>query len=182
MEKSQIAAAVEAILYVAGDPVEIAVFKQALEINDLELNAAVEMLCDEYEKAGRGLKVLRFADKLQLCTKPELANAVERALSPTQKQSLTGTLLETLSVIAYKQPITKQEIESIRGVHCDYSVSVLTRLGLIGEAGRKEILGRPILYKTTDEFLRHFGLSSLEDLPRLEQLRSEDGDDFGSAV
>lgn len=181
MDKIKAAAALEAILYVAGDPVDIEVLKQALELTDMELAAAAEQLSDTYEAEGRGLKLLQFSDKLQLCTKPELANAVERALSPIQKQTLTGTLLETLSVIAYKQPITKQEVENIRGIHCDYSVSALTKLGLICEAGRKDALGRPILYKTTDEFLRYFGLASLDDLPRLGT-SDETGGNFGSAV
>ncbi|MGI5900294.1 MAG: SMC-Scp complex subunit ScpB [Christensenellales bacterium] len=167
MEIEKIAAAVEAILFVAGDPVERQDIERALEISDVELSAAVEKLEAELDFNLRGLKLIQFSDKLQLCSRPDYADYVERVLSPIQKQSLSGTLLETLSVIAYKQPITKQDVENVRGVRCDYSVAVLTKLRLIAEVGRKESLGRPILYGTTDEFLRHFGLSTIDELPKL---------------
>lgn len=168
MEIDKIAAAIEAILFVAGDPVERQVIARALEITDMELSAAVEKLEAELDFNLRGLKLIQFSDKLQLCSRPDYADYVERVLSPVQKQSLSGTLLETLSVIAYKQPITKQDVENVRGVRCDYSVAVLTKLGLIAEVGRRESLGRPILYGTTDEFLRHFGLSTIDELPELD--------------
>ncbi len=167
MELENIAAAVEAVLFVSGDPIERDSLLKALEISAIELAAAVERLEDRLSGPCCGLKLLQFGNKLQLCTRPEYADLVERALTPVRRQSLSGTLLETLSVIAYKQPITKQEVEGVRGVRCDYSVSVLSRLGLIREVGRKETLGHPILYGTTDEFMRHFGLSTLDELPSL---------------
>lgn len=167
MEISTIAGAVEAVLFVAGDPVETADLAQALEVTDVELAAALSMLENELDYNMRGLKLLRIGSKVQLCTRKEYADYVERVLSPTQKQPLTNTLLETLSVIAYRQPITKADVELVRGVRCDYSVSVLQKLGLICEVGRKETLGRPVLYGTTDEFLRHFAITDLSELPEL---------------
>jgi segregation and condensation protein B len=167
MTRQQIAGAVEAILFVAGDPVDASVLTAALEITRLELEAALEALEEDLHKDARGIQLMRYGDRLQLCTRPVYADYVERALNPTQRQSLTGTLLETLSVIAYKQPVTKADVEQVRGVKCDYSVAALTRLGLIEEVGRRETLGRPILYGTTEDFLRHFGISSLDELPAL---------------
>ena len=105
---------------------------------------------------------------MQLATRPDYAPYVEKLLQPVQKQSLSQAVMETLAVIAYKQPVTKAEIEQIRGVKCDYSVQSLVSKGLIEEVGRKETLGRPILYGTTDAFLRHFCLSSLSELPEID--------------
>ena len=105
---------------------------------------------------------------VQLATRPDYAPQIERLLQPIQKQSLTQAAMETLSIIAYRQPITKSEIEAVRGVKCDYSVTSLMNKGLIEEVGRRESLGRPILYGTTEAFLSHFGLESLDDLPVLE--------------
>ena len=182
MDVEKIAAIVEAILFVAGDPVERETITKALEITDVELSAAVERLEGELDFNLRGLKLIQFADKLQLCSRPDYADYIERVFSPVQKQSLSGTLLETLSVIAYKQPITKQDVETVRGVRCDYSVSVLTRLGLIAEVGRKDALGRPILYGTTDEFLRHFALTTLDDLPELNLSAESEPEEFDGAL
>ena len=116
----------------------------------------------------RGLRLLRFGAHVQLATRPDYAPYVEKLLQPVQKQSLSQAVMETLAVIAYRQPVTKAEIEQIRGVKCDYSVQSLTAKGLIEEVGRKETLGRPILYGTTDAFLRHFCISSVAELPEID--------------
>ena len=163
----ELAGMIEAILFVAGDPVERKVLALALEITDLQLEAALEQLTDHLESARSGIKLMRYEDKLQLVTKAHTADYVERALNPAQKQNLSGALLETLSVIAYKQPVTKADVEQVRGVKCDYSVQSLLQKGLIKEVGRKEALGRPILYATTDKFLEHFGISDIRELPPL---------------
>ena len=113
------------------------------------------------------MTVRRYGDHLRMETRPEFAPYVERLLQPVQRQSLSQTAMETLAVIAYRQPVTKGEIEQIRGVKCDYSVQSLLHKGLIREAGRKEALGRPILYATTDRFLEHFGISDIRELPPL---------------
>lgn len=170
----ELAGMIEAILFVAGDPVERKVLSLALEITDLQLEAALEQLADHLASMQSGIKLMRYEDKLQLVTKAHTADYVERALNPAQKQNLSGALLETLSVIAYKQPVTKADVEQVRGVKCDYSVATLCRLGLIEEVGRKETLGRPILYGTTQAFLQHFGIGALDELPALKTQSAEE--------
>ena len=156
----------EAILFVAGEPVQIAAVAAALEVTELEVSAAADALASEYDYNRRGICLKRFGSHIQLSTRADYAPQIEKLLQPIQKQSLSQAALETLAVVAYKQPVTKLEIEAVRGVKCDYSVQSLVNKGLIEEVGRKEALGRPILYGTTDTFLAHFGLSSLEDLPK----------------
>ena len=120
----------------------------------------------DYDYNRRGICLKRFGSHIQLSTRPDYAPQIEKLLQPIQKQSLSQAALETLAVVAYKQPVTRLDIEAVRGVKCDYSVQSLMNKGLIEEVGRKETLGRPILYGTTDAFLSHFGLTSLEDLPQ----------------
>ncbi len=158
----------EAILFVSGGPVLLADVARALDITPIEARAAADRLEAEYEAGGRGLCLKRFGEHIQLCTRPELAPYIEKLLQPVQKQSLSQSALETLSIVAYRQPVTRLEVEAVRGVQCDYSLQSLMNKGLICEVGRKEALGRPILYGTTDEFLSHFGLAELSDLPPLE--------------
>ena len=115
----------------------------------------------------------RFGDKVQLATRPLYSEDVLRLLQPVQQQSLSQAAMETLAVVAYKQPVTRAEVEQIRGVKCDYSLQSLMMKGLIQEAGRKDTIGRPILYATTDMFLSHFGIQGLEDLPPLPETEKE---------
>ena len=159
---------VEAILFVTGNAVEKREICRALEISEAELNETLDALESGYDFDRRGLRLLRFGEHVQLATRPDYAPYVERLLQPVQKQSLSQAVMETLAVIAYKQPVTKAEIEQIRGVKCDYSVQSLTAKGLIAEVGRRETLGRPILYGTTDAFLRHFCISSTAELPEID--------------
>jgi segregation and condensation protein B len=168
LERNELCAIIEAVLFVAGEPVERAAMRDALEITDQELEEALEALTEAYESGRRGIRLLRFGDRAQLATRPDYAPYVERLLQPIQKQSLSQAALETLAVVAYKQPVTRSEIEAIRGVKCDYSVQSLVQKRLIQEVGRKDALGRPILYGTTDEFLRHFCIASLEELPEID--------------
>ena len=159
---------VEAILFVTGNAVEKKDICRAMEISEPELDETLDALESGYDFERRGLRLLRFGAHVQLATRPDDAPYVEKLLQPVQKQSLSQAVMETLAVIAYKQPVTKAEIEQIRGVKCDYSVQSLVSKGLIEEVGRKETLGRPILYGTTDAFLRHFCLSSLSELPEID--------------
>ena len=159
---------VEAILFVTGNAVEKKEICRALDVTEAALEEALDALESGYDFDRRGLRLLRFGEHVQLATRPDYAAYVERLLQPVQKQSLSQAVMETLAVIAYKQPVTKAEIEQIRGVKCDYSVQSLTAKGLIAEVGRKETLGRPILYGTTDVFLRHFCISSIADLPEID--------------
>ena len=168
MELSERVGIVEAILFVTGNAVEKKEIYRAMEITEPELDETLDALESGYDFDRRGLRLLRFGAHVQLATRPDYAPYVEKLLQPVQKQSLSQAVMETLAVIAYKQPVTKAEIEQIRGVKCDYSVQSLVSKGLIAEVGRKETLGRPILYGTTDAFLRHFCLSSLAELPEID--------------
>ena len=165
MEPNEIPQILEAILFVAGEPVAVADLAQALEVSEMEIMHAVEELQRECER--RGVTIHRYGDHLRMETRSEYAPYVERLLQPVQRQTLSQTAMETLAVIAYRQPVTKGEVEQVRGGKCDYSVQSLLHKGLIREAGRKEALGRPILYATTDRFLEHFGISDIRELPPL---------------
>ncbi len=168
MDASKLPCAVEAILFVAGEPVNVGDLAHALDMTVSELSPVLDALRDEYDRGARGLKLNRFGMSVQLSTRPDYAPQIERLLQPVQKQSLSQAAMETLSIIAYRQPITKGEIEAVRGVKCDYSVNSLLNKGLIAEVGRRETLGRPILYGTTEGFLSHFGIETLDDLPELD--------------
>lgn len=166
MDTPELSHVIEAILFVAGEPVEIGELQRALEVTEIETLQAIDALDSDYSFHRRGICLKRFGNHIQLSTRAEYAPYVERLLQPIQKQSLSQSAMETLAVVAYRQPVTKLEIEAVRGVKCDYSVQSLANKGLIEEVGRKEALGRPILYGTTDKFLAHFGLSALSDLPK----------------
>ncbi|MBR5287638.1 MAG: SMC-Scp complex subunit ScpB [Clostridia bacterium] len=159
---------VEAILFVTGNAVEKREICRAMEITEAELEETLDALESGYDFDRRGLRLLRFGAHVQLATRPDYAPYVEKLLQPVQKQSLSQAIMETLAVIAYRQPVTKAEVELIRGVKCDYSVQSLVAKGLIEEVGRKDALGKPILYGTTDSFLRHFCISSLSELPEID--------------
>lgn len=163
---TELAKIIEAILFVSGEPVQLGAVARALEVTELEVSAAADELAIDYDYNRRGICLKRFGSHIQLSTRPDYAPQIEKLLQPIQKQSLSQAALETLAVVAYKQPVTRLDIEAVRGVKCDYSVQSLMNKGLIEEVGRKETLGRPILYGTTDAFLSHFGLTSLEDLPQ----------------
>ena len=163
---TELAKIIEAILFVSGEPVQLGAVARALEVTELEVSAAADELASDYDYNRRGICLKRFGSHIQLSTRPDYAPQIEKLLQPIQKQSLSQAALETLAVVAYKQPVTRLDIEAVRGVKCDYSVQSLMNKGLIEEVGRKETLGRPVLYGTTDAFLSHFGLTSLEDLPQ----------------
>ena len=167
---------IEAILFVAGEAVGIRDLAKALRIEEKELKEALKTIGSEYDYEQRGFMLKRFGDKVQLATRPLYSEDVLRLLQPVQQQSLSQAAMETLAVVAYKQPVTRAEVEQIRGVKCDYSLQSLMIKGLIQEAGRKDTIGRPILYATTDMFLSHFGIQSLEDLPPLPETESENSE------
>ncbi len=167
MEMNEIPQIIEAILFVAGEPVAVGDLAAALGVGEMEIIHAVEELERTLDRDARGIALKRYGDHLRLETRPEYAPYVERLLQPVQRQTLSQTAMETLAVIAYRQPTTKGEVEQVRGVKCDYSIQSLMQKGLIQEVGRKEALGRPILYATTDRFLEHFGISDIRELPPL---------------
>ena len=157
---------IEAILFVAGEAVTVKELARALQTEEKAVKAELNAIRDEYDYDQRGFLLKRFGDKVQLATRPLYAQDVLRLLQPVQQQSLSQAAMETLAVVAYKQPVTRAEVEQVRGVKCDYSLQSLINKGLIKETGRKDTIGRPILFGTTDEFLSHFGLEGLEYLRR----------------
>ena len=160
---------IEAILFVAGEAVTVKELTRALQTEEKAVKAELNAIRDEYDYDQRGFLLKRFGDKVQLATRPLYAQDVLRLLQPVQQQSLSQAAMETLAVVAYKQPVTRAEVEQVRGVKCDYSLQSLINKGLIKETGRKDTIGRPILFGTTDEFLSHFGLEGLEYLPPLPE-------------
>ena len=167
----------EAVLFVAGEPVLGDDLAKALNETRFKVQMALSALKEEYDANQRGFCLRLFGEHVQLTTRPLYAADVVHLLQPVQKQTLSQAIMETLAVVAYRQPVTKAEIEAIRGVKCDYSVQSLTQKGLIMEVGRKDALGKPILYGTTDTFLQRFGIESLEELPPMPEARSESEDD-----
>lgn len=163
---------IEALLFASGDAITAAKIAQILNIPDEHVILLLEELVQEMADDNRGLTIVAVAGGYQLCTKPELAPIVEQ-LADSQGTRLSMAAMETLAIIAFKQPVTKQEIENIRGVKVDGIVNMLVERRLIKEIGRKEAIGRPILYGTTSEFLKCFGLKSLHDLPPLADFLSE---------
>jgi segregation and condensation protein B len=160
----------EAILFSADEPVPVGRLAEAIGVTESEVLSAASALDKLYE--GRGIMLERVAGGLMILTRPECSSFIERALSRKIAMSLSKGTLETLAVIAYRQPVTRQDIEAARGVNPEASLETLLEKGLIQEAGRKKTLGRPKLYKTTDDFLKKAGLNSLEDLPPLDEERT----------
>jgi segregation and condensation protein B len=167
LNEAVIEGALESILFMAGDAVELPEIAVALDIDADLLNGIVERMMKKRRQERSGLQIIRVDNKLQLSTNPEYSQYIEAVLAPVKKSRLSQSMIETLAIIAYKQPITRFEVEQIRGVKSSYSVAALIEKGLILRAGRKKTLGNPVLYVTSDEFLRHFGLRSLEELPAL---------------
>lgn len=170
MEQSELQRAVEAILFAAGERVEIARLSAVLETDPVDIIAAVDALADSLAFERRGVRILRLEDSYQMVSSGEMAEYVTKALETRKPPKLSASQLETLTIVAYYQPATKAMVEQIRGVDSAYSVAALLNKNLIEEAGRLNVPGRPIQYKTTADFLRTFGLSSLEELPPIEKV------------
>lgn len=160
---------IESILFVSGKEVEEAFIKEKLEVSDRQFNEAVSELMVKYGK-DCGINLLRFNKKLQFATNPDNAKEVEAVLNPIKEKELTSAMLETLAIVAYKQPVTRLDIEDIRSKDCTYAVQTLMNLGLIQVVGRKETIGKPLLFGTTDDFLKRFSISDVTDLPDYETL------------
>jgi segregation and condensation protein B len=159
---------VEALLFLSEEPIKVDKISAVLSLTPGETEALVLELKEDMDRNARGLQVFEVAGGFQLGTKPELAPYIERAFSEDVSSNLSNAALEALAIIAYKQPVTRIEIESIRGVRCEHVLDNLIKRKLIRISGRKEGPGRPLLYSTTPDFLKYFGLKSLEDLPELE--------------
>ena len=171
---SALKAAAEAVLFTMGDSVDIETLARVLKLKTQDAQTVIDRLMEDYETGERGIRVIRLENRYQLATKKELYPVLIRMVRQPQRISLTDVVLETLSIIAYKQPVTRVEIEKIRGVKCDHAINRLIEFGLIQEVGRLDVPGRPILFGTTEEFLRHFGTDSLDELPRINPVKVED--------
>lgn len=174
MDRKKAEAAIEAILFAMGDSVELEKLAAAIEQDKETTRKIIHTMMDQYREEDRGIQILELEDSYQLCTKSELYEYLIRVAKQPRKMVLSDVVMETLSIIAYKQPITKLEIEKIRGVKCDHAVNKLVEYDLVKELGRLDAPGRPILFGTTEDFLRHFGIHSLEDLPTLNPVQVED--------
>ncbi|NLC43260.1 MAG: SMC-Scp complex subunit ScpB [Clostridiales bacterium] len=173
MDEREMMAVVESILFVSGDPVDAKEIGLLLNMDIRTVRTFMKKLIDCFHFERRGLQINMVNDTYQLATRPEYSSYIEKYIGQEHSQKLSQASLETLAIIAYRQPITKVDIENVRGVKCDYIVSTLVNRQLIHEIGRMPTPGRPILYGTTDLFLRNFGLASLDELPPLENDESE---------
>lgn len=156
---------IEAILFTMGEAVEIDRIAAALDHDVDTVRRVIHNMMDLYQEEERGIQIIELNNSFQICTKASMYEAIVKIARVPKKHVLTDVLLETLSIIAYKQPITRQQIEQIRGVKCDHAVNKLVEYNLACEVGRLDAPGRPILFGTTEDFLRSFGIASLEDLP-----------------
>ena len=170
MEQSELQRIIEAILFAAGERVEISRLADVLETVENEIVSAVSKLMDELSFNRRGIRILRLENGYQMVSSGEMADYITRALETRKPPRLSSSQLETLTIVAYYQPATKAMVEQIRGVDSSYSVAALMNKKLIEEAGRLNVPGRPILYRTTPDFLRTFGISSLDELPPIEKI------------
>ena len=170
MEQTELERAIEAILFAAGECVELSRLAMALETDEDEVTRAADALADKLAFERRGIRILRLEKGYQMVSSGEMADYVTKALETRKPRKLSASQLESLTIIAYYQPATKAMVEQIRGVDSSYSISALMNKRLIEEAGRLNVPGRPIQYKTTPDFLRTFGLSTLEELPPIEKI------------
>lgn len=174
MEIKKLEAAIEAILFTMGDSVELGQIAEAIQQDKETTRKLIQDLMDRYNEEGSGLQIIELEQAYQMCTRKEYYEYLIRLAMHPKKPALTDVMLETLSIVAYKQPVTKAEIEKIRGVKCDHAINKLVEYELIKELGRLDAPGRPILFGTTEEFLRCFGVQGLEELPSVDPVRLED--------
>lgn len=170
MEIREIQSIIEAVLFAAGDPVELERLADIVDVDKRSLREILKKMMDSYNFERRGIHIIRMQDSYQMCTNGVYAEYIGRLAEPPRKQNLSNAALEVLSIVAYKQPVTRSTIEHIRGVNCDYIVNRLIERNFIEEKGRLEAPGRPILFGTTQHFMRAFGISELDELPDFDSL------------
>lgn len=170
---------IEAVLFASGEPLKIKQIASIIECNEKHAKRILDNMIIKYNDEKRGIKLICINDSYQLVTKPENSNYVSKLLKTNSRQSLSQAAMETLAIISYKQPITRIDVDEIRGVKSDRAILTLQEKGLIKENGRLDVPGRPILYSTTDEFLKSFSMGNLEELPHLDEflIKNEDSDD-----
>lgn len=174
LDRQKEKAILEAVLFTMGESVEVERLATVIEENKKTTRELLSELKEDYESREGGVTLIELDDSYQMCTKAEMYEYLVKIAKTPRKYVLTDTILETLSIIAYKQPVTRAEIEKIRGVSCDHAVNRLLEFGLIAEVGRMDAPGRPLLFGTTEEFLRSFGVKSLEELPELSAMQIEE--------
>lgn len=174
MEIKKLEAAIEAVLFTMGESVELTQIASAIQQDKETTRKLLNNMMDRYQEEDRGIQIIELEQSYQMCTKKEYYECLIRLALHPKKPALTDVMLETLSIIAYKQPVTKAEIEKIRGVKCDHAINKLVEYSLVRELGRLDAPGRPILFGTTEEFLRCFGVQDLESLPVPNPVQIED--------
>lgn len=189
MESKQIEKLIEAIVFVSGEQIDRADIMGKLEISKEEFDTALENLKKKYNKEESGIVLLEFGTKIQFASSSELVEDIMKVICPVRERALTKSAIETLSIIAYKQPITRLEIEEIRGVASDYALGILLDHKLVAVVGKKDAVGKPLLFGTTDEFLKRFNLDGIESLPdkdelmdRIKTLRSSSQEEDGTSL
>ncbi len=180
MDIREVKSIIEALLFTWGDPLSLEDISDVIELDKNSLKTIISEMIDDFNFNRRGIQIIQTNDKYQLSTRPEHFEWIKKLCTPRINKTLSNAALETLSIIAYKQPITKAEIEIIRGVKCDKALSTLIEKNLIKEMGRLDRAGKPIIYGTTDDFLRCFGLSSLEVLPELDESNIDEIEDLNN--
>ncbi|MDR0949041.1 MAG: SMC-Scp complex subunit ScpB [Lachnospiraceae bacterium] len=174
MDRNEAKAAIEAILFMMGDSVEISKLSDAIGTEKNVIRGLIDEMQIDYEKEDRGIYIKHFDNAVQLCTKEQMYEYMMKAALVPKMPTMSESLLETLSIVAYKQPVTRVEIEKIRGVSSDHAVSKLVEYGLVEERGRMDAPGRPLLFGTTEQFLRFFGVGKIEELPKIEPMMLEE--------
>lgn len=174
MERTKAEAVIEAVLFTMGESVEISKLADVIEEDIKTTKTILKEMAQRYEAEDRGIALTQFDNAVQLCTKADMYEYLIKIAKAPRKMTLTDTVLETLSIIAYKQPVTRLEIERVRGVSCDHAVNKLLEYDLITELGRLDAPGRPLLFGTTEQFLRCFGVKSLDELPEMNPVQLEE--------
>lgn len=174
MELFEVEAAIEGILFSLGEAIPLNQLAAALGQDEVTTQKVLYKMMEEYDKANRGIHIIEVEKSFQMCTKADSYEYIIKVVNQPKRHVLSDIILETLSIIAYKQPITKQEIEAIRGVKSDHAVNKLVEYNLVQEVGRLNAIGRPILFGTTTDFLRSFGVHSIDDLPLVNTTKIED--------
>lgn len=174
MERTKAKAVIEGVLFTMGESVEVSKLAEVIEEDVKSTKSILEEMEQDYAREDRGIFLTWLENAVQLSTKAEIYEYLIKIAKAPRKMSLTDTVLETLSIIAYKQPVTRVEIEKVRGVSCDHAINKLLEYDLITELGRLDAPGRPLLFGTTEQFLRSFGVKSLEELPELNPVQIEE--------
>lgn len=174
MKRTKAEAVIEAVLFTMGESVEISRLADVIEADVKVTKDILKQMEERYAREDRGITLVHFENAVQLCTKEDMYEYLIKVTKAPRKLSLTDTVLETLSIIAYKQPVTRMEVERVRGVNCDHAINKLLEYGLVTELGRLDAPGRPLLFGTTEQFLRCFGVRSLEELPEMNPVQMEE--------